>query len=104
MLFDLLLYLSNAGTESGLINLHVMNVDGTGSTNLTRWAHADLSAAWSGDGRHIFLMSFRDSPGQIYRVNPNGREIQRLTRSTAQDGFPAARPVAGTPSAVASVH
>ncbi len=90
-----ILFLSNAGTDSGLINLHVMNADGTGIANLTRWAHADLSAAWASDGRHIFLMSFRDFPGQIYRVSADGRDVQRLTRSAAQDGFPVARPPEG---------
>jgi TolB protein len=90
-----LLFLSNASTQGGPMNVHLMNADGTGITNLTHWEHADMSAAWSSDGEQVFFMSFRDWPGQIYRVNVDGSDVQRLTRSTAQDGFPVGRPGGG---------
>ena len=83
------------------MNVHVMNADGTGSANLTRWEHADLSATWSADGRQVLFMSFRDWPGQIYRVNADGSDVQRLTRSEGQDGFPVARPGESARSSIA---
>lgn len=86
------LYLSNSSSQGGTMNVHVMNADGAGVSNLTRWEHADLSATWSSDGRHVFFMSFRDWPGQIYRVEADGKDLQRLTYSNAQDGFPLGRP------------
>lgn len=93
-----ILYLSNASSQGATMNAHVMNADGTGITNLTRWEHADLSATWSADGRQVLFMSFRDWPGQIYRVNADGSDVQRLTQSNGQDGFPVARPGESAPS------
>ena len=87
-----ILFLSNASSQGAKMNLSVMNADGTGITNLTHWDHADMSATWSGDGRHIFFMSFRDWPGQVYRVDANGGNLKRLTKSNAQEGFPVTRP------------
>jgi len=89
-----LLYLSNASSQGGAMNLHVMNADGSGIVNLTRWEHADMGASWSADGRYIFLMSFRDWPGQIYRIGTDGATPLRLTRSASQEGFPIGRPAA----------
>ena len=96
-----ILYLSNASSQGASMNVHVMNADGTGITNLTRWEHADLSATWSGDGRQVLFMSFRDWPGQIYRVNADGSDVQRLTRSNGQDGYPVSRPSDSARSSVA---
>lgn len=96
-----ILYLSNASSQGATMNVHVMNADGTGVTNLTRWEHADLSATWSADGRQVLFMSFRDWPGQIYRVNADGSDVQRLTRSNGQDGYPVSRPGESTRSSVA---
>ncbi len=89
-----LLYLSNASSQGGVMNVHLMNADGSGIVNLTRWEHADMGASWSADGRHVFLMSFRDWPGQIYRIGTDGSGLQRLTRSASQEGFPIGRPAA----------
>ena len=76
------------------MNLHIINRDGTGATNLTRSDVQDLAPSWSGDGRHIYFMSFRDWPGQIYRINPDGTGQQRLTATQAQESYPVARPSA----------
>lgn len=96
-----LLYLSNASNEGAFMNVHVMNVDGTGIVNLTRWPHVDMSATWSPDGQHIYFMSFRDWPGQIYRMKADGQDVQRLTQSKFQDGFPVVRPARQAPRTLA---
>ena len=77
--------------------MHVISVDGTAPTNLTRWEYADMSASWSTDGRHIYFTSFKDWPGQIYRMDADGSRIRRLTESTYQDSHPVARP-SGVPA------
>lgn len=97
-----LLYLSNASSQGGSMNVHVMNSDGSGVVNLTRWDHADMAASWSADGRHLFLMSFRDWPGQIYRIGADGTSPLRLTRSSAQEGFPIGRPAASALAAASA--
>ena len=96
-----LLYLSNASNQGAAMNVHVMNADGTGATNLTHWQHADMSADWSADGRHVYFMSFRDWPGQLYRMTVDGQDVRRLTDSKFQDGFPAVRPARKSPLAMA---
>ena len=96
-----ILYLSNASSQGAYMNVHVMNADGTVATNLTRWGHADLSATWSADARQVYFMSFRDWPGQIYRINSDGTDVRRLTHSKTQDGYPVVRPTQGSLPAVA---
>lgn len=96
-----LLFLSNATSQGSTMNVHVMNADGTGVVNLTRWEHADMGASWSADGQHVYFMSFRDWPGQIYRIGADGQGLQRLTKSASQEGFPVGRPAATTVAAAA---
>ena len=96
-----LLYLSNASSQGSTMNVHVMNADGTSVVNLTRWEHADMGATWSANGQHVFFMSFRDWPGQIYRIGADGKALQRLTRSASQEGFPVGRPAEITLAAAA---
>ncbi|MDP1534237.1 MAG: LpqB family beta-propeller domain-containing protein [Rubrivivax sp.] len=98
------LYLSNASTQGARMNVHVINVDGTEPTNLTHWEHADMGATWSSDGRQIFFASFKDWPGQIYRMNADGSDVRRLTESKFQDSYPVSRPTRVAPAAVASKH
>jgi TolB protein len=91
-----IVYLSNADTQGGTMNVHVIHRDGTGANNLTRSETADLAPVWSADGAHVYFMSFRDWPGRIYRMNPDGTGVVRLTHGPAQDSNPAPRPsVAG---------
>jgi TolB protein len=87
-----IVYLSNADSQGAAMNLHIINRDGTGVLNLTRSEVQDQAPVWSGDGSHIFFMSFRDWPGQIYRIKPDGSDRQRLTATQAQENYPVARP------------
>lgn len=98
------LYLSNASSQGARMNVHVVNVDGTAPTNLTRWEHADMGATWSSDGRQIYFASFKDWPGQIYRMNADGSDVRRLTESKSQDSYPVTRPTRVPPAEVASKH
>ena len=101
---SMILFLSNATSQGAVMNVHTIKADGSGMVNLTRWEHADMSASWSDDGRQVFFMSFRDWPGQIYRINSDGSNVFRVTRSQAQDGYPVTRPLASVKRGVTQLH
>jgi Tol biopolymer transport system component len=81
------------GFPSCIFHIYVMNVDGTGVTQLTDGPYADLDPVWSFDSSRIAFDSTRDDPdpthcGQpnhpnclttIYVMNTDGSDITRLT-------------------------
>jgi Tol biopolymer transport system component len=52
----------------------------------------DSYPAWSPDGDKIAFTSQRDGNANIYVMNADGRDVTRLTNSTADDGIPAWSP------------
>ena len=81
-------------------DIFVINVDGTGLTNLTqhikmkgRGSTADILADdfrpdWSPDGRKIAFTTTRDGNLAIYLMNADGTGPTRLTNNTASDRGP----------------
>ncbi|PYR64134.1 MAG: hypothetical protein DMF91_01305 [Acidobacteria bacterium] len=81
-------------------DIFVINVDGTGLTNLTqhikmkgRGSTADILADdfrpdWSPDGRKIAFTTTRDGNLEIYLMNADGTGPTRLTNNTASDRGP----------------
>jgi TolB protein len=65
------------------IALFVMNTDGTGVRQLTRWAlDAGDHPDWSPDGKLILFRSNNDVEGkqsQLYVIRPDGRGLKQLT-------------------------
>jgi Tol biopolymer transport system component len=61
--------------------LVVMNVGGTGATQLT----AGRPTAWSPNGRQIAFISDRDGDNEIYVMNQDGTGITQLTNDPASD-------------------
>jgi TolB protein len=59
----------------------VINVDGTGYTNLTKSPGVDLSPSWSPDGTRIAFNSARASGSDIYTMNADGSDVVRVTTS-----------------------
>ena len=60
----------------------VMNSEGGSPRNVTNNAAFDGWGAWSPDGKQILFSSNRAGPaniGQLYRVNPDGSDLQQLT-------------------------
>lgn len=53
---------------------------------------SDTAPALSPDGQKIAFMSQRDENWEIYIVNADGSNLQRLTENPAQDGLPAWSP------------
>jgi TolB protein len=79
--------------------LYVMNADGRGRRKVVeRGAQQDIVPVWSPDERRIAFE--RAVPGgwergsrEIFTVNADGSELQRLTRRPGQDDFPVWSPV-----------
>jgi Tol biopolymer transport system component len=66
-----------------LREIFVINVDGTGLTNLTNDPADDYRPDWSPDGRKIAFTSNRHGHDQIYVMNADGSEVTRLTFTEA---------------------
>ncbi len=69
-------------------DIYVINVDGTGLTNLTNHPEFDgWRPAWSPDGAQIAFFSTRDDPvnDEVYVMNADGSNVRRLTDNPADD-------------------
>ena len=70
--------------------IYVVNVDGTGLTNLTDNDYADYAPTWSPDGSSIAFASRRhgkENP-EIYVMNADGSGKRRLTDNDSRDENP----------------
>lgn len=85
-------YLSNADTQGSFMNLSVMNADGSNPVNLTRSEHQDLSPAWASDSNHLYFMSFRNWPGQIFIIGSDGTGVTPVSSGAGQHSYPVPRP------------
>jgi len=68
--------------------IYVINVDGTGLTNLTNDPGFDgWRPAWSPDGQQIAFFSTRDDPlnDEVYVMNADGSNVRRLTNDPSDD-------------------
>jgi Bacterial Ig-like domain (group 2)/WD40-like Beta Propeller Repeat len=77
------------GIENGVLDICLVNAEGTGFARLT----SGSSPAWSPDGSKIAFVDIRDGPPwlrRLYVMNADGRGIVRLTEGTA--GQPAWSP------------
>jgi Tol biopolymer transport system component len=69
-------------------SIYVINVDGTGQTQLTDNSHTDILGAWSPDGTRIAFTSNRDGNGEIYVMNADGSNQINLTNNPELDEAP----------------
>ena len=83
------------GVDGGLgsdIDIHVVNMGGSGLTNLTNNPASDTSPSWSADGTKIAFTSDRDGDSEIYVMTIDGSGVRRLTNNSARDNAPSWSP------------
>lgn len=88
------------------LEIFVMNVDGTGQTNVSNDSAWDAYPSWSPDGDRIVFESDRDEEGpvilvldglghEIYVVDADGDHLANLSNSPEDDGRPRWSPAGG---------
>jgi TolB protein len=74
--------------------IRLINVDGTGDTQLTNQRYGAVEPAWSPGGDRIAFVTALDEPLErpadrhIFLINPDGTGIRNLTRGRADDDGP----------------
>ena len=74
------------------VEIQVLNVKGSGVTQLTDNSNEDWGPAWSPDGRRIAFASDRDGDSEIYMMNVRGSGVTQLTNNSNKDSDPAWSP------------
>lgn len=75
------------------VDIWKVRPDGTGAVNLTPASDAnDAFPAWSPDCRTIVFRSGRDGDKEIYRMDADGGNVQRLTRREGVETVPDVSP------------
>jgi tol-pal system beta propeller repeat protein TolB len=80
-------YVANGGPGS---DIHFIDTDGTGFPLAV--AGADSNPAWARSGTELAFASSRDGNTEIYRMNPDGSGVVRLTNDPNPDYRPAWSP------------
>lgn len=78
--------LAFAAYDGSIPEIHVMNADGSGATNVTNHPAFDYAPAWSPDGTKIAFVSDRDGAWGIFVMDPDGGGVTRLTTEEAPIG------------------
>jgi Tol biopolymer transport system component len=72
-------FTTRAAEGSNPRQIAVMNADGSGRTQVTSGSAPNYDPAWSSDGSRIVFVSERDGVPDIYVMNSDGSNVQRLT-------------------------
>jgi len=79
------------------IHLFRMHPDGSGLVQITSARSVDAQPAWSADGKwivftsnraHVNMRNTHKGNWDIWAINPDGRNLMRLTKNKARDGAP----------------
>lgn len=79
-----------ASEHAGNVEIFVVNVDGSGLTQLTNDPGVDIPGSWSRAG--LYFESTRTGDREIYRMNADGTGVTRLTTSAGDDARPRIAP------------
>ena len=71
-----------AGIRSYMLDVFVMNADGTDMRRLTHTTGATGAPQWSPDGEWIAFVDDSENVYNIYRMRPDGSDMEQLTNNT----------------------
>ena len=67
--------------HGGAVDIVVMSPNGSGEKNLTEaWDYLPSAVQWSPDGKYIYFEGGVGGTSQLFRVSPNGGEVEQLTK------------------------
>src|SRR5204862_3809131 len=69
----------------GQIGLFIAAADGSGERPLLESRDVDYDPAWSPDGAAIVFTSERGGSADLFRIKPDGGDLQQLTDDPAYD-------------------
>ena len=72
--------------------LCLITPDGQKRVQLTTGSGIDDSPSWSPDGRHVVFSSTSEGKSQIYMINTDGKDLERLTFTGTHNSAPAWSP------------
>ena len=78
--------------DDRIVEIYVMNADGSDQTRLTNDSAWHSLPRWSPDGRQIAYQSYTDENWEIHVMNADGSDQRRLTDNSAWDGMPSWSP------------
>jgi TolB protein len=78
--------------QDGQADIYVINIDGSGRSNLTNNPANDWAPAWSPDGKYIASQTNREGNFEIYRMASDGSDPVNLTNDPGDDQLPHWRP------------
>jgi len=77
-----------ASTFSGDREIFTSAADGSNRTDISKDPHADITPAWSADGKRIAFASDRSGRFEIYVMNADGSNVVQVTTDHAYDDHP----------------
>ncbi|MYC77357.1 hypothetical protein F4X10_16460 [Candidatus Poribacteria bacterium] len=70
--------------RNGMLDIYIMNPDGSDQVNLTQHKADDFSPVWSPTGEHILFVSNRDGMHDLFLMDADGRNVRRVFKKMAQ--------------------
>jgi TolB protein len=77
-----------SSTFSGNREIYTETAEGSNRVDLSRDPHADITPAWSADGRRIAFASNRSGSFEIYVMNADGSNVVQVTHDNAYSDHP----------------
>lgn len=74
--------------RTGRYEIYVMNIDGTGVTQITDRDGDNVTPSWSPDGGSIAFAANIGDNSDIYVMNVDGSDVRRLTEHPGDDSHP----------------
>ena len=86
-----------ASDRDGTWDIYTMKADGSDARQLTKGAGTNTAPSWTPAGDRILFISTRDAiNGEVYRMNPDGSGLERLTADSLVKDSPFLAPDGST--------